>query len=121
MRESLEHQAVSEAAIRTHLGAIMKNVTAYARSARQLGVVDVAALRESLDRLNAFLETSEIFGILKDFQAEALYNASVELSAAFTVATTGECDETWIKASFGRVGEALRKYWISMGASERTS
>jgi hypothetical protein len=120
MHESLERTAVPEAAMRTHLGAIMKNVSTYARAARQLGVVDEAALGESLDRLKTFLETSEVFGILKDFQAEALYNASVELSAAYTVATTGDCDEAWIKASFERVGEALRKYWISMGESGRS-
>jgi hypothetical protein len=120
MRASLDRTILPEAAIRTHLGAIMKNVTSYARAARQLGVIEEAALRESLDRLDAFLETSEIFGILKDFQAEALYNASVEVSAAFTVATTGESDSAWIKASFARTCEALRKYWISMGESERT-
>ena len=120
MRELLDQDASSATALRTHLGAIMKNVSTYARAARQLGVIDEAGLGESLDRLKTFLETSEIFGILKDFQAEALYNASVELSAAYTVARTGECDDAWIKASFGRVGEALRKYWISMGASERS-
>jgi hypothetical protein len=116
MHESLERAAAPETAMRTHLGAIMKNVSTYARAARQLGVVDEAALGESLDRLKMFLETSEVFGILKDFQAEALYNASVELSAAYTVAT-GDCDEARIKASFACVSEALRKYWISMGES----
>jgi len=118
MRESLDRTIASETAIRTHLAAIMKNVSTYARAGRQLGVIDEPALGESLSRLNAFLETSEIFGILKDFQAEALYNASVELSAAYTVATTGECDSAWIKAAFGRVCEALRKFWVSMGEAQ---
>jgi hypothetical protein len=119
MRESLDPPVAPETAIRAHLSAMMKNVSTYARAARQLGVVDEAAFGESLDRLKTFLETSDIFGILKDFQAEALYNASVELTAAYTVAMTGEHDDAWIKASFARVGEALRKYWISMGKSER--
>jgi hypothetical protein len=117
MRESLDRQsAVLTAASRNHLYAIMKNVSAYARSARQLGVVDKAALGESLDRMNEYLRTSDVLDTLKDFQAEALYDASVALSAAYKVAAADGLDNDRVtKDVFGRACESLRKFWVSMG------
>ena len=113
MRESLDRQrSPLIATSRAHLYAIMKNVSAYARSARQLGLVDRAGLEESLDRLNEYLRSSDVFNMLKDFQAEALYDASVALSAAYKVATTDGSDA---KEAFARACEALRKFWSSMG------
>ncbi len=115
MRESLDRpSAVVTAASRNHLYAIMKNVSAYARSARQLGVVDKAGLGESLARMNEYLRTSDVLDSLKDFQAEALYDASVALSAAYKTAADG-ADGAVTKEVFGRACESLRKFWVSMG------
>ncbi|MGC2130229.1 MAG: hypothetical protein WA629_09045 [Candidatus Aquilonibacter sp.] len=116
MHESLDrHSAVVIAASRNHLYAIMKNVSAYARSARQLGVVDKAGLGESLARMNEYLRTSDVFDSLKDFQAEALYDASVALSAAYKTAAADSADGAVTKETFGRACESLRKFWVSMG------
>ena len=116
MRESLDQQQPLYSASRTHLFAVMKNVSAFARAARQIGIVDKAGLEESLDRLNEFLRTSGVLDTLKDFQAESLYDASVGLSAAFkAAAATGDLTGPETKAAFGRACEALRKFWVSMG------
>jgi hypothetical protein len=119
MRESLEPQsAMATAASRTHLFAIMKNVSAYARAVRQLGMVDKAGLEESIDRMNEYLRNSDVLTTLKDYQAEALYDASVALSAAYKVAAmNGTADAALTKELFGRACEVLRKYWVSMGES----
>lgn len=115
MRASLDRQSLPViTASRTHLYAIMKNVSTYARSARQLGVIDKAGLEESVDRMNEYLRTSDVFDSLKDFQAEALYDASVALTAAYKVATANDSSDA-AKEAFGRACEALRKFWASMG------
>ncbi len=117
MRESLDHPySPADAAIRTQLGAIMKNVSTYARAARQLGVVDKVGLEESLGWLNEYLRTAEVFGALKDFQAEALYDAGIALNAAYKVAAADGSDSSVAtKEAFGRACESLRKFWASMG------
>lgn len=117
MRESLDRRPAPErTALRMQLGAIVKNVSAYARAARQLGLIDKAGFEESLDRLNAYLLAPDVYGVLKDFQAEALYDANVVLHAAFKVATAdSDPDGAVTKEAFGRACEALRKFWSSMG------
>jgi hypothetical protein len=117
MRESLDRRPAPElTALRTQLGAIVKNVSAYARSARQLGITDKAGLEESLDRLDAYLLAPDVYGVLKDFQAEALYDANVILHAAYRIATHDRDPNGEItKEAFGRACEALRKFWASMG------
>ncbi|HTV92531.1 MAG TPA: hypothetical protein VMG98_07425 [Verrucomicrobiae bacterium] len=122
MRESLDHlPALERVALRTQLGAIVKNVSAYARSARQLGITDKAGLEESLDRLNAYLLAPDVYGVLKDFQAEALYDANVTLHAAFKTATAErDPNGATAKEAFGRACDALRKFWSSMGEVSST-
>jgi len=117
MRESLDRQPAPEfTALRIQLGAIVKNVSAYARSARQLGLTDRAGLEESLDRLNAYLLAPDVYGVLEDFQAEALYDANVALHAAFKIGTRDlDAEAKATKEAFGRACEALRKFWSSMG------
>jgi hypothetical protein len=117
MRESLDRRPAPElTALRTQLGAIVKNVSAYARSARQLGITDKAGLEESLDRLDAYLLAPDVYGVLKDFQAEALYDANVILHAAYRIAAHDRDPNSEItKEAFGRACEALRKFWTSMG------
>ncbi|HTX57497.1 MAG TPA: hypothetical protein VMD47_10415 [Candidatus Acidoferrales bacterium] len=94
----------------------MKNLSDFARSGRAHGTTDVAAFRESLERMNAQLLRNEVYGVLKDFQAEALYGAAVALTAACTVGDSSEWRDTAsIKAAFERACEKLRKFWTSMG------
>ncbi|HTU69087.1 MAG TPA: hypothetical protein VMF11_02105 [Candidatus Baltobacteraceae bacterium] len=107
-------------AIRTQIAAIVKAVTVYARAGRQRGVTDYAGFREAIDQLNAHLLGWEVSAALKDYQVEALYDASFALNAACKAGAAkaaAEPDAAAIKESFERGCESLRKFWVSMGES----
>lgn len=141
MSESLNHDAVAQAAapivslalakelkqmefdridaaIRAQIAAIVKAVTVYARAGRQRGVTDYAGFREALDQLNTHLLGWEVSAALKDYQVEALYDATFALNAACKAGAANAAaasDAGGIKESFERGCESLRKFWVSMG------
>ena len=109
----------ANAATRVQIGAVMKNVSAYARAARNAGTTDAVAFGQSLEQLNALVGTWKFCAALKDYQAEALYDAAVALNAAYKVAITkGVSDAASIKDGFTPACAALRKFWVSMGEAQ---
>ncbi len=109
----------ANAATRVQIGAVMKNVSAFAGAARNAGTTDAAAFGQSLEQLNALVLTWKFCAALKDFQAEALYDAAVSLNAAYKAASASAwADPVVTKGAFGRTSEVLRKFWVSMGEAQ---
>jgi hypothetical protein len=109
----------ANAAMRVQIGAVMKNISAFAGAARNAGTTDTAAFGQSLEQLNPLIGTWKYCAALRDFQAEALYDAVVTLNAAYKAASASAwADPVVTKGAFLRTSEVLRKFWVSMGEAQ---